>query len=75
MNEKITSLLLICLVALSIVYGCSSTALSKHTTRSVDAVPFGPTTVAEDPCQNAKLSHLKPNLDILGDSVDDVRPH
>ncbi|TET20746.1 hypothetical protein E3J74_02155 [Candidatus Bathyarchaeota archaeon] len=75
MNEKITSLLLICLVTLAILYGCSSTALSNHTTRSIDAVPSGPTTVTEDPIQNGKLSCPKPNLDILGDEVDDVRPH
>lgn len=75
MNEKITSLLLICLVTLVIVYGCGSTILSSHVTRSVDGVPSGPTTITEDPCQNGKLPCPKPNLDILGDDVDDVRPH
>ena len=75
MNEKITSLLLICLVALSIVYGCSNTALPSHEALSVDGVSSGPTTIAEDLGKNAKLSCPKPNLDILGDPVDDVRPH
>lgn len=75
MNEKITSLLLICLVALSIAYGCSSTTLSSHETLSVDGVPSEPTTVTEDPRQNAKLPPPKPNFEILGDPVDDVRPH
>lgn len=75
MNGKITSLLLICVVTLAIVYGCSSAALSSHVMRSVDCVPSKPTTVTEDPCQNVKLPHAKPNLEILGDPVDDVRPH
>lgn len=75
MNEKITSLLLICLVALSIVYGCSNAALPSHETLSVDGVSSGPTTIAEDPGKNAKLSRPKPNFDVLGDPVDDVKPH
>lgn len=75
MNEKITSLLLICLVTLVIVYGCGSTALSSHVTSSVDGVPSRPTAVTEDPRQNVRMSHSKPNFGILGDDVDDVRPH
>lgn len=75
MNEKIASLLLICLVALSIVYGCSSTALSSHATRSIDGVPFRPTTVTEETCQNVKLPYPEPNLDIMGDPIDGPRPH
>ena len=75
MNEKITSLLLVCLVTLAIAYGCSSAALSSHVTRSVDGVSSELTTVTEDPSQNVKLSYPKPNLEILGDPVDDVRPH
>jgi len=75
MNKKITSLLLICLVALSIVYGWGNTALPSHETLSVDGVASGPTTIAEDPGKNARLSRPKPNFDILGDPVDDVKPH
>lgn len=75
MNEKITSLLLIGLVALSIVYGCSNTALPSHETLSVDGVSSGPTIIAEDPGKNAKLPPPKPNFEILGDPVDDVKPH
>jgi hypothetical protein len=75
MNGKTTSLLLICIVTLAIVYGCSSAALSSHVMRSVDCVPSEPTTITEDSCQNVKLPHPKPNLEILGDGVDDVRPH
>ena len=75
MNEKITSLLSVCLVTLVIAYGCSSVALSSHVTRSVDGVSSELTTVTEDPRQNVKLPYPKPNLEILGDSVDDVRPH
>jgi hypothetical protein len=75
MNEKITSLLLVCLVTLVIVYGCGSTVLSSHLTRSVDGAPSRSTIVTEDPCQNVKIAHPKPNFGILGDPVDDVRPH
>jgi len=75
MNEKITSLLLICLVALSITYGCSSTALSSHLRRSVDGVPSRSPNVTEEPCQNGKLSNPGPNPNIMGDPVDDVRIH
>jgi len=75
MNEKITSLVLICLVTLAIVYGCSGTALPSHATRSVDGVPSRPTTLTEAPRQNVKLSHPKSNLDILGDHIDGPKPH
>ena len=75
MNKKITSLLVICLAALTIIYGCSSAALSSYIMRSVDGVPSEPVTAAEDPRQNAKLPHSKPHLEILGDPVDDVKPH
>jgi hypothetical protein len=75
MNGKITSLLLVCLVALSIVYGCNSTALSSHLRRSVGGVPSRSPTVAEEPCQNGKLSYPGPNPGIMGDPVDDVRIH
>ena len=74
MNDKIASLLLICLVALSIVYVCSSTALSSHATQSVDAVPSGPTTVIGEPRQNVKLSNGEPTPRILGDPIDDPKP-
>jgi len=75
MKGKITSLLLICLVALSIVYGCNSTALSSHLSRSVDGVRSGSPGVTEEPCQNGKLSHPGPSPGIMGDPVDDVRTH
>jgi hypothetical protein len=75
MNEKIASLLLVCLVALSIVYGCNSNALSSHLGRSVDSVPSRSPTVAEEPCQSGKLSYPGPNPDIMGDPIDDVRTH
>ena len=73
MNEKITSLLLMCLVALSIIYGCG-TAFSNHLTWS-DGVPSGPTTAAEEPCQDVGLSCPEPNPDIMGDPIDDPTPH
>ena len=75
MNEKITSLLLICLVALSITYGCSSTALSSHLRRSVDGIPSRSPNVTEESCQNGKLSHPGPKPIFMGDPVDDVRIH
>jgi len=68
MNEKIVCLLLICLVSLSIVYGCGS-ALSSYPTQSIDAVPSKPTTVTEEPSQNVKLFYP------LGDPIDDPKPH
>jgi hypothetical protein len=73
MNEKITSLLLVCLVSLSIFYGCSTTASSSHTIQSIDAVPSRPTNVTEEPGQNAKLAY--PELTPLGDPIDDPVPH
>ena len=73
MNEKIASLLLVCLVSLSIVYGCSTTASSSHAIQSIDAVPSGPTSVTEEPGQNVKLSYL--DLIPLGDPIDDPVPH
>jgi len=73
MKEKIASLLLICLVALSIVYICSSTALSCHVPRSIDAVTSRPTSATEEPRQNVKLSYPEPIP--LGDPIDDPVPH
>jgi len=75
MNEKTASLLLICLVALSIVYACNSTALSSHIRRSVDGVPSRSPTATEGTCQNGELTYPGPNPDIMGDPVDDVRTH
>lgn len=75
MREKIVSLLLVCLVALSIVYGCSSAALSSQATQSMDAVPSRPTTVTEEIRQKGKLSRPGPPLNIMGDPIPDVKPH
>ena len=73
MKEKIASLLLICLVALSIVYVCSRTALSRHTTRYKDAVPSRPASVTKEPPQNVKPSYPEPIP--LGDPIDDPKPN
>jgi hypothetical protein len=76
MNEKTTSLLLICLVALSIIYACnSSTTLSSHIKRSVDGVRSRSPTPSEETCQNGKLTYPGPHPGIMGDPVDDVRTH
>lgn len=73
MKEKIASLLLICLVALSVVYICSSTAFSNLVTKAIDAVPSKPITVTEGPRQDGKLSCPKPVP--LGDPIDNPKPH
>ena len=76
MNEKTISLLLVCLVALSIVYACNSNiALSSYTRPSVNAVPSGSPIATEENCQNEKLTYPGPHPDIMGDPVDDVRTH
>ncbi len=75
MNGKTVSLLVICLVALSIVYGCSATALSSHATRSVDAVPSRTPSITEEDHENVRLSYVGPNTDILGDPIDNPSPH
>ena len=75
MNGKIVSVLLVCLVAMSIVYVCSSTALSSHATQSIGAVPSGPTIVTEEIRQKGKLSPLGPPMSIMGDPIKDVKPH
>lgn len=72
MKKSIVSILVVCLVALSIVYVFSSIDSSSHETQSVDAVPSRPTTVAEEQHQNTKLSY--PRLIPLGDPVDDPTP-
>jgi len=69
MKEKTVILMLICLVALSIVYSCTGIAFSSHTT------PTGPTRVTEEKHPNVKPSYPEPNLNILGDPIDNPRPH
>ncbi len=75
MKEKMVSLLLVCLVVLSIVYCCSSTILSSHATRSVDAALSRPTIVTVKHRRNPKLPYRGPNFDISGDPVEDIKPH
>jgi len=75
MKEKTVSLLLICLVVLSIVYSCSSTILSSHTTRSVGAVPSTSTTITAKHLKNPKPPYRGPNFDITGDPIEAVKPH
>lgn len=69
MNEKITCFLLVCLVAMLIIYGWSNIALSSPATQSIGAVASEPITVAEDTSQNVKLAYP------LGDPIDDPVPH
>ena len=71
MNEKIASILLICLVSLSIIYCYSITALPSHTTHYREVALSQRTTVTKE---NAKLSYSKPNLGVLGDPIDDPKP-
>lgn len=75
MKEKIVALLLVCLVVLSIAYGCSGIVLSSPTAQSIDAVPSGPTMVTEEIGQKGKLSRRGPPLDVMGDPIDDPVPH
>lgn len=74
MNKKIVSLLLLCLVALSIVYVCSITALSSHATQSIDVMASRATASTEEHHQNTKLSNGEPTPRILGDPIDDPKP-
>lgn len=73
-NKKIVSLLLVCLVAMSIVYSCSGTALSSHQTQSDDVVSSSPSKTTEGLGRSAKLAFREPNLEISGDPVDDPKP-
>ena len=73
MKKRIASLLLVCSVVLSIVYSCSSIALSSHATESTDPVLSWPTTVTEELRPKRKLSY--PGLMPLGDPIDDPTPY
>ena len=74
MIEKITSLLLVCVVALSIICACSS-FLSSHPAPSVEAISSGPSTVIEKPWRNSKLPIQEIRLHITGDPIDDPTPN
>jgi len=74
MNGKIVSLLLICLVALSIVYSCSGTALSSQQPQSDDVVSSGTCKTSERLSRGPKLAFREPRLKISGDPVDDPKP-
>jgi len=73
MKSKMASLLLLCLVAVSIFYGFSRIASSGYEIQSIDAVPSSPTAITENPCQDIKQSY--PRLVPLGDPIDDPTPH
>ena len=73
MKRKIASLLLVCLAAVSLFYGFSSITLYGHEIQSMHAMPSGPTTIVENPCQDTQQSY--PRLVPLGDDVDDPTPH
>jgi len=75
MKEKMVSVLLVCLVVLSIVYCCSSTILSSHATQSVDVVLSRSTTMTVKHRRNPKLPYRGPKFHITGDAIQDVKPH
>lgn len=74
MKKKIASLLLVCIVALSIVYVCSTTLYSRIT-QSMDAMPSRSTIVTDEIYQKEKLHSPEPPLKVTGDPVEDVKPH
>ena len=69
MNRKIVYLPLICLVALSIIYGCSTTALFSHAPQSTDDILCEFISATESACQSAEMYYP------LGDPIDDPKPH
>ena len=73
MKMKTVSLLLVCLVTLSIVYAYGSTALARHATQPIDAAPSKLLTITEEALQNANLPSAQ--LVPLGDPIDDPIPH
>ncbi len=74
MNRKIVSVLLICLVALSIVYSCSGMALSSQQLQSDEVLSSGTCNRSERLSRGPKLAFREPNLEISGDPVDDPKP-
>lgn len=74
MKKKIASLLLVCVVALSFVYVCSTTLYSRLN-QSMNAMLSRPTIVTEEIRQKGKLPRLGPPLKTTGDPVEDIRPH
>ena len=75
MKGKIVSILLVGLVALSIIFSCSSIVMSSQVLQSPNAVQSGSSIMAEEPRQITKLSCPELNLKPMGDSVDDPMPH
>ncbi|UCC33567.1 MAG: hypothetical protein JSW53_00740 [Candidatus Bathyarchaeota archaeon] len=75
MKERLAGLLLVCLVALSIVYVCSSTILYCNVPPSLDGVTSWPALVLEEARHKGKPTDRGPPMDIMGDPVEDVKPH
>lgn len=75
MKGKIVSVLLICLVGLSITFSCSSMVMSSPALQSSSAVQSKSNTITEEPRQITKLSCPELNLKPMGDSIDDPTPH
>lgn len=73
MKEKMASILLICLVALSIIYVCNSTALSSHELQAIGTAPSRPTSITETPSPKGRLSYPAPIP--MGDPIDNPIPH
>ena len=73
MNVKTVSLLLVCLVVLSILYAYSRTALAQHASQPMNVAPSKLLTITEEASQkvNQPIVQLVP----LGDSIDDPIPH
>lgn len=75
MHRKVAILLLIGLVVLSIVYGCSATALSNHGPQSTDTDSSKHIIVAEERGQDIRRPFPGRNLGVSGDPIEDPVPH
>ncbi len=75
MHRKVAILLLFGLVVLSIVYGCSATALSNNGPQSTAAESSKHVIVAEERGQDIRRPFPERNLGISGDPIEDPVPH
>ena len=73
MKIKTVSLLLVCLVALSILYAYGSATLAPHATQPLGTAPSTLLTMTEETLRNANLPPAQ--LVPLGDPIDDPIPH
>ena len=75
MDRKIAALLLVCVVALAVIYSCVGVVLSAQVDGFKEREPSGNTVGPSITRLSLKTSGLKPHQCGAGDPIDDPKPN